>query len=67
MKIRGKSYTFKTTYIPGYFPSLSGEIFIAVGIFWIIHSRGFYLCFVVKILDSSMFYQPKPLQWPLNG
>ena len=30
MKIRGKSSTFKTTYIPDYFSSLSGEIFIAI-------------------------------------
>ena len=31
------------------------------GIFWIIHSRKFWLCFIVKILDCSMFYQPKTL------
>ena len=30
MKITGKSPTFKTTYIPDYFPSLSGEIFITI-------------------------------------
>ena len=30
MKITGNSSTFKTTYIPDYFSSLSDEIFIAI-------------------------------------
>ena len=34
MKITGKSSTFKTTYIPDYFSSLSGEIFIAIARFF---------------------------------
>ena len=30
MKITGKSSTFKATYIPDYFTSLSGDIFIPI-------------------------------------